>query len=190
MAAKLKMFVHQSVRLHSILLQRPNYPSKIFDRSYHQTTTKLRNWFDARDPDIEEKNKQLVIREGIIFDEAKKKAAANKTAFHKAIDHYLSRNKKYRRGSVEFITAAMDHMEEFGVHRDMETYKKLLCILPEDVMVSKTVWMAEFMYYPKQQDCIINLLEKMEVNSENLNIFYIAEANNSGIIFSMQSSIC
>ena len=185
MATKLKMFIHQSARLNSILLRKPNHASKIFDRSYHQTTTKLRGWFDARDPDIEEKNKQLVIREGNVFDEAKKKAAANKATFHQAIDHYLTRNKKYRRGSVEFITAAMDYMEEFGVHRDMETYKKLLCILPKDVMVSRTIWMAEFMYYPKQQDCIINLLEKMEVNSENLNIFYVMEANNSGIIYLM-----
>ena len=182
MASKLNILIHQSARLRTILLHTPTRPSKIIDRSYHQTSTKLRFWLDARDPDLEEKNRKLVVKEGTIFDEAKKKAA-NKATFHQVINHYVSRNKKYRRGSVEFIFAAMGYMEEFGVHRDLDTYKKLLCILPPHVMVAKTIWQAEFQHYPKQQDCITRLLEKMEVNGEKFHFICIMDTNNSGIIF-------
>ena len=182
MASKLKILIHQSARLRIILLHMPTRPSKMVHRSYHQTSTNLRSWLDTRDPDQEEKDRKLVIKQGSIFDEVKKKAA-NKATFHKVIDHYLSKNKKYRRGSVEFIFAAIDYMEEFGVHRDLDTYKKLLCILPPGVMVSKSIWQAEFMHYPKQQDCILHLLEKMEYSGEKFNFVCIMKRNNYGIMF-------
>lgn len=55
-------------------------------------------------------------------------------------------------------------MKDFGVHKDLETYKALISVMPKGKMVPENLIQAEFMHYPKQQFCIINLLEQMEDN--------------------------
>ena len=168
MASRLRSLVLQSVRLRPILWNKLHtHDHQAKNAKGYRTSTVLKHWMDARDPNNEEKNRKLVIRQGNVFDEAKKRAK-DKVTFHKAIDQYLVKHSKYRKGSVEFIYAAMGYMEEFGVHRDIKTYKKLLCIFPKEVMVAKTLWQAEFMHYPKQQQCAIDLMEKMEDNGNNL----------------------
>uniref|UniRef100_D3TPK5 Evolutionarily conserved signaling intermediate in Toll pathway, mitochondrial n=1 Tax=Glossina morsitans morsitans TaxID=37546 RepID=D3TPK5_GLOMM len=67
-----------------------------------------------------------------------------------------------RRNHVEFIYAAMKHMAEFGVERDLEVYKALINVLPKGKFIPRNIFQAEFMHYPKQQQCIIDLLEQME----------------------------
>lgn len=69
-----------------------------------------------------------------------------------------------RRGHVEFIYAAMRHMEEFGVNKDLEAYKNLLNVFPKGKFIPQNNIQAEFMHYPKQQQCAIDLLEQMEDN--------------------------
>ncbi|XP_046753958.1 evolutionarily conserved signaling intermediate in Toll pathway, mitochondrial [Diprion similis] len=69
-----------------------------------------------------------------------------------------------RRGHVEFIYAAMKHMEEFGVEKDLEVYKSLLNVLPKGKFIPENKIQAEFMHYPKQQQCAIDVLEQMENN--------------------------
>ncbi|KAM7359906.1 evolutionarily conserved signaling intermediate in Toll pathway, mitochondrial [Cochliomyia hominivorax] len=68
----------------------------------------------------------------------------------------------HRRNHVEFIYAAMKHMSEFGVEHDLEVYKALINVMPKGKMIPKNIFQAEFMHYPKQQQCIIDLLEQME----------------------------
>jgi signaling intermediate in Toll pathway protein len=55
-------------------------------------------------------------------------------------------------------------MEEFGVHRDLEAYKDIIDILPKGKYIPTNMFQAEFMHYPKQQQCIIDVLEQMENN--------------------------
>nr|XP_026488292.1 evolutionarily conserved signaling intermediate in Toll pathway, mitochondrial [Vanessa tameamea] len=69
-----------------------------------------------------------------------------------------------RRGHVEFIYAALSRMKEFGVQKDLEVYKALVDVLPKGKMVPTNVFQAEFMHYPKQQQCAVDLLEQMEDN--------------------------
>ena len=135
-------------------------------RHFVLSTCYKKSWLDARDPDKEEKDKQLVIRQGNVFDEAAKKAR-DKATFDEAVNKYLRKQEKYRRGSVEFIYAALTYMEEFGVHKDLDTYKKLISVLPKHVMIAKTMWQVEMQHYPKQQQCIIDLLDKMESYGKN-----------------------
>ncbi|XP_050544192.1 evolutionarily conserved signaling intermediate in Toll pathway, mitochondrial [Daktulosphaira vitifoliae] len=71
---------------------------------------------------------------------------------------------RYRSGHVEFINTAIKHMEEFGVAEDIETYKKLIQVLPAGKFVPQNYLQSEFMHYPKHQQCIIDLLQKMEDN--------------------------
>lgn len=60
-------------------------------------------------------------------------------------------------------------MDEYGVSKDREVYKALIDVMPKGKMVATNVFQVEFMHYPKQQQCIIDLLEKMEDNGK---VFY------------------
>lgn len=71
---------------------------------------------------------------------------------------------KYRSGHVEFINTAIKHLDEFGVNEDLETYKKLIQVMPAGKFVPQNFLQSEFMHYPKHQQCIIDLLQKMEDN--------------------------
>ncbi|XP_046437400.1 evolutionarily conserved signaling intermediate in Toll pathway, mitochondrial-like isoform X1 [Daphnia pulex] len=87
----------------------------------------------------------------------------NKDTFLEAVKIYTTRPGP-RRAQVEFIYAALKEMEEFGVHRDLEAYKDIIDILPKGKYIPTNMFQAEFMHYPKQQQCIIDVLEQMENN--------------------------
>ena len=87
----------------------------------------------------------------------------NRETFHGAIDLFKQRDTR-KRGSVEFIRAALKNMKQFGVHRDLESYRALVDIMPKGKMVAVNLWQKAFWYYPKQQDCIVELMSQMEEN--------------------------
>lgn len=70
----------------------------------------------------------------------------------------------HRRNHVEFIYAALKHMPDFGVEHDLEVYKALINVMPKGKFIPTNVFQSEFMHFPKQQQCIIDLLEQMEDN--------------------------
>lgn len=70
----------------------------------------------------------------------------------------------HRRGHVEFIYSALSNMEEFGVHKDLEVYKALMDVFPKGKFIPTNLFQAEFMHYPKQQNCGVAILEQMEDN--------------------------
>lgn len=72
----------------------------------------------------------------------------------------------HRRNHVEFIYAALKNMEDYGVHKDLVVYKALVDVMPKGKFIPQNIFQAEFMHYPKQQQCIIDLLEQMEDNGE------------------------
>ena len=51
-----------------------------------------------------------------------------------------------RRGHVEFIQSAMRHMVEFGVHKDLEVYKKLMEVFPKGKMLAQNMWQVSRFY--------------------------------------------
>lgn len=71
-----------------------------------------------------------------------------------------------RRGHVEFIYAALSRMNEFGVQKDLEVYKALVDVLPKGKFIPVNIFQAEFLHYPKQQQCAVDLLEQMENNGK------------------------
>lgn len=76
----------------------------------------------------------------------------------------------HRRGHIEFIYSALKNMEQFGVQKDLEVYKTLLDVLPKGKFIPTNIFQSEFMHYPKQQQCAIDLLQQMEDNG-NYNTF-------------------
>jgi signaling intermediate in Toll pathway protein len=89
----------------------------------------------------------------------------SKDTFLELIRVFESRD-VHRRGHVEFIYAALRHMDEFGVNKDLEVYKSLIDILPKGKYIPTNIFQAEFQHYPKQQQCIIDVLEQMEDNGK------------------------
>ncbi|CAG5118128.1 unnamed protein product, partial [Candidula unifasciata] len=89
---------------------------------------------------------------------------ANKKTFLIAVNSYISKEALYRRGAAEFIYAGMQKMKMFGVEKDLVAYKALIQVFPEGKMIPRNVWQVEFMHYPRQQQCGIDLLEQMEHN--------------------------
>lgn len=87
----------------------------------------------------------------------------NKKSYLEMIDIFVARDKN-RAGHLEFIYSALKHMKEFGVDKDLEVYKKLIDVFPKGKMIPKNIFQAEFMHYPKHQQCAIDLLEQMEEN--------------------------
>lgn len=85
-------------------------------------------------------------------------------ATYKEMIKIFENKDKHRRNHVEFIYAAMKNMEAFGVHKDLETYKALINVMPKGKFIPQNIFQAEFMHYPKQQQCIVDLLEQMEDN--------------------------
>ncbi|CAH1971877.1 unnamed protein product [Acanthoscelides obtectus] len=105
----------------------------------------------------EKESKALIQRDA--FDRIESKS---KQTYLEAIRIFVNEDHIYRRGHVEFIYSAMKHMEEFGVHKDLEAYKSLIDVMPKGKFIPQNIFQAEFMHYPKQQQCIIDLLEQME----------------------------
>jgi len=108
---------------------------------------------------IEEKEEKSIMVKENLFKSMEQK---DKETFYTALEMYMDQTNKHRRGHVEFIYAALRHVNDFGVHKDVETYKKLMDVFPKGVMIPDTVIAREFQHYPKQQQCAIDILDKME----------------------------
>lgn len=89
----------------------------------------------------------------------------------------------HRRNHVEFIYAALKNMREYGVHRDLTVYKALIDIMPKGKFIPTNLFQAEFFHYPKQQQCIIDLLAQLEENGEFWNRLCCVGLSNNPISF-------
>lgn len=132
----------------------------VFAANFH-VSSRQRALLDARDPDKEEKDRQIVKKEQHFFSNVET-AKRNRETFKKAVLKFNKRGDKYKRGHVEFINASMSYMEKFNAHKHLEVYKLMLDCFPKGTMIAKTVWQIEFSHYPKQQQCCIDLLDYME----------------------------
>lgn len=55
-------------------------------------------------------------------------------------------------------------MKQFDCNRDASVYKALIDILPKGAYVPENLIQADFWHYPKQQECIVEVLYQMEMN--------------------------
>ena len=103
-------------------------------------------------------DQELMAKE--MFEDVKEK---NKRAFEAALEIFKNRGGR-RRGSVEFIYAALKHMTHFGVEKDLEVYKALISVLPAGPYMPENWVQTQMYWYPKQQECIIDVMVQMELN--------------------------
>nr|CAG4640918.1 EOG090X07J4 [Eulimnadia texana] len=105
-------------------------------------------------------NERKEVAKQTLFDSASDKTKDNYLA---AVKQFYARD-VHRRGHVEFIYTALKKMEEFGVHRDLQAYKEIVDVFPKGKFIPRNMFQSEFMHYPKQQQCAVDLLEQMENN--------------------------
>lgn len=83
----------------------------------------------------------------------------DKNSFMAAIATF---KEKRGRTHVEFINTALKYVKEYGVHKDIDTYKSLLDVFPKGKMIPQTVFQKVFLHYPQQQNCAVKVLDEME----------------------------
>ncbi|KAK0168985.1 hypothetical protein PV327_002739 [Microctonus hyperodae] len=106
----------------------------------------------------DEKDKKLAI-----FDAARRQKK-EKSTFLDVIYTYVHEDQR-KTGHVSFIYTALRYMDEFGVNEDLDVYKQILDTMPKGRYIATTLFQAEMMHYPREQQCIIDLLQKMEDNA-------------------------
>ncbi|KAF5294853.1 hypothetical protein FQA39_LY00337 [Lamprigera yunnana] len=145
----------------SILLEMFNYCKyrSVLPKLMVLNNLKQQNFFTYTKRWNSTSGKQITVHRG--FEEITTK---DKNTYLEMINIYTNRD-VHRRGHVEFIYSALRNMKEFNVEKDLEVYKALIDVLPKGKFIPTNMFQAEFMHYPKQQQCAIDLLEQMEDNA-------------------------
>ena len=143
------------------------------NHSYSQVLSNaLRNYCTTQKPDEpsqernskkKEQHEQFVKRALIATGSFENASNKDKETYIEMINIFENKD-VHRRGHVEFIYAALKNMESYNVHKDLEVYKSLINVMPKGKFIPENIFQAEFMHYPKQQQCIIDVLEQMEDN--------------------------
>lgn len=149
----LRQFVQSSNLLKSLSVSRRHSS----EQSKHQNESE--NNEDKSQKKYEESMQKSLILRGA-FEGVNDK---NKNTYLEMVNIFTNRD-VHRRGHVEFIYAALKNMESFGVHQDLDVYKSLVDVMPKGKFIPQNMFQVEFQHYPKQQQCIIDLLEQMEDN--------------------------
>ncbi|CAL8085323.1 unnamed protein product [Calicophoron daubneyi] len=84
-----------------------------------------------------------------------------KRAFLHAIETYLQRHGKNRRGFNQFILNALEQMSVYEVTDDLDCYKAIIRIFPTGRMVVTTFLQAEIGHFQRQQTTMIQILQQM-----------------------------
>lgn len=86
-----------------------------------------------------------------------------KDTFLEIIRIYI-REDTSRKGQLQFIMTALRYMDEFGVNKDLETYKAIFDIFPKGKYIPENKFQVMLSHYPRHQDTAIAILNKMEDN--------------------------
>jgi evolutionarily conserved signaling intermediate in Toll pathway len=150
--------------LFSLINQRTKLPLLQSARNLCSSKTEAQD--ERKQFEREEKHDQFVKRAMILKGSFEQEINKDKTSYLDMIKIFETKD-KHRRNHVEFIYAALKNMEDYGVHKDLAVYKALVDVMPKGKFIPTNIFQAEFQHYPKQQQCIIDLLEQMEDNGEN-----------------------
>lgn len=120
---------------------------------------------NAKEEEEERKSRENFQRNLMIQGAFEHVTIKNRDTFTNMVKMFEQRS-VHRRNHVEFIYAALKNMKSFGVNREIAVYKALIDVMPKGKFIPTNMFQQEFMHYPKQQQCIIDLLEQMEENGK------------------------
>lgn len=69
-----------------------------------------------------------------------------------------------RKGQLQFMKTALQYMKEFGVNKDIQTYKAIFNIFPKGKYVPENKFQVMNYHYPKHQNMALAILNQMEAN--------------------------
>lgn len=159
------LFRYQTTKLHQVSVTRKAFycTNKQQERPPEEEKEKFDQYQKRREQKDSFYEKRALILKGA-FEVVDTK---DKNSYLEMIDIFMNKD-VHRRNHVEFIYAALKNMEEFGVIRDIDVYKKLINVMPKGKFIPTNLFQVEFQHYPKQQQCIIDLLDQMEDNGNAL----------------------
>lgn len=101
--------------------------ASLYRKAFHTST-----WVQISDEKPAQKLQMKELRDNELVSSNIFEAQEQKDheTFRNAIDLFAKRDRN-RRGAVEFIQAALKNMKQFGVHRDLETYRAIIDIMPK-----------------------------------------------------------
>ena len=88
----------------------------------------------------------------------------HKEHFLQVVDNFGNHKFVKRQGYVEFISAALPFLKEFGVHKDIEVYKALMNVFPKGRFRPDNPWAAGVYHFPLEQRTAVEILCAMEMN--------------------------
>lgn len=112
----------------------------------------------------EEINSKDLVRVKEFFNEEGLKSNFDRNHFIKTLDNFNDIKKLKRFGYTEFLAAALPAMKEFGVDKDIESYKALMRIFPKGAFIPSSPLVAGFFPNYVQQTSAVKLLNQMETN--------------------------
>lgn len=111
----------------------------------------------------DEEHRKQTQHNVIVRGDFERVAIKNRETFLQMLEMFKNRD-VHRRNHCEFIYAALKHMRDFNVHNDLSVYKELIAVMPQGKFVVTNMFQDMFMHYPKQQQCIIYLLDEMALH--------------------------
>ncbi|XP_076756357.1 evolutionarily conserved signaling intermediate in Toll pathway, mitochondrial [Xylocopa sonorina] len=86
-----------------------------------------------------------------------------KETFLEIVRMYVTEDKA-RINQLQFIAAALNYMDEFGVNKDLETYKAIFNVFPKGKYIPTNKYQIMLFHYIKHQNAALAILNKMEDN--------------------------
>ena len=146
------------------LLNKNNSFSKVFLNGVRNYSKAEKSNSDEKNDSKKKEDHDNYIRRALIVKGSFEHASNKDKGTYLEMINIFENKDVHRRGHVEFIYAALKNMESYNVHKDLEVYKSLINVMPKAKFIPQNIFQAEFMHYPKQQQCIIDVLEQMEDN--------------------------
>lgn len=123
-----------------------------------------RSIFNKNPNEDGEVNSKELVRVKEFFTEEGLKSDFDRKHFINTLENFTNIKKLKRFGYTEFLAAALPAMKEFGVEKDIESYKALMRVFPKGAFIPSSPFIGGL--YPNyvQQSSAIKLLCQMEIN--------------------------
>ncbi|KAF7494121.1 Evolutionarily conserved signaling intermediate in Toll pathway [Sarcoptes scabiei] len=119
---------------------------------------------ESKSPQQDEVQTKELIEIKEIFNEEGLKSNYDGDRFNRIVNDFDTLRRLRRFGYTEFIAAALPAMKEFGVEKDIESYKALMRVFPRGAFQPSSRFTAGFYPHFMQQTTAIKILMQMEEN--------------------------
>ncbi|KPM06362.1 evolutionarily conserved signaling intermediate in Toll pathway, mitochondrial-like protein [Sarcoptes scabiei] len=135
-----------------------------YELVYNATSPDTAVLNESKSPQQDEVQTKELIEIKEIFNEEGLKSNYDGDRFNRIVNDFDTLRRLRRFGYTEFIAAALPAMKEFGVEKDIESYKALMRVFPRGAFQPSSRFTAGFYPHFMQQTTAIKILMQMEEN--------------------------